>query len=268
MGPGTYDVNPGYRQVHERKPTYRFGSSQRNTFPKKSIPGPGAYNSNGHLGRSIPRYSFGGKFKSKYSTRRFTPGPGTYYPKVHKKKIQYTMRARTGIKKVKLASQPVGPGTYEVEEVISKPKSRVIFPKSKRFKSKKKLDPVGPGTYELPSMKGRIAYSMRPKTGWNNIKNKNPGPGHYFPKVETVFKKCTLPVFGKEIRGKENKKTFKNVGPGSYNPNLKKTKIEYSFGKNKRSDDYSKHKNLPGPGYYDIKSFLECYPAYATWKIN
>lgn len=178
------------------------------------------------------------------------------------------MRARTAKKGPKLGSQPVGPGTYEVSEVISKPRSRVIFPKSKRFRSKKKLDPVGPGTYELPSMKSKIAYSMRAKTGWSSVKNQNPGPGHYFPKVDTVFKKCTLPVFGKERRGKENKKTFKNVGPGSYFPKSGKSKIGYSFGKNRRSEDYSKHKNLPGPGYYDIKSFLECYPAYATWKIN
>jgi hypothetical protein len=178
------------------------------------------------------------------------------------------MRSRTGNKMPSIRSQKVGPGTYELPEVISKPKSRVVFPKSKRFNSRKKLSLVGPGSYYPKTVKNTPAYSMRPKTGWLNLKNNNPGPGHYFPKVNLVNKKCTLPVFGKDIRGKENRKTFKNVGPGSYCPEEIKSKMGYSFGKNLRLDDYSKHKETPGPGYYDIKSFLECYPAYATWNMK
>lgn len=261
-------MNPGYRQIQQRKPTWRFGSSQRNGFCTSKTPGPGAYNSKGHLSRSVPKYTFRPKIKTKYGTCRYTPGPGAYDPKSSGKRIEYTMRARTGKRMLDLCSEPVGPGTYNMPEVISKPKSKVVFPKSKRFSSKKQLEVVGPGSYDLPHTRSNIAYSMRPRTDWQNSKIQNPGPGHYFPKVGLVFKKCTLPVFGKDVRGKENKKTFKNVGPGSYNPKINKTKFCYSFGKNQRLEDFSKHKNFPGPGYYDIKSFLEIYPAYATWKIN
>jgi hypothetical protein len=241
---------------------------QRNTLDKRIVPGPGSYENNRYVSRSVPKYSFGVKTNSKNSNKLFTPGPGTYNPRTPISRIEYTMRSRTGNKMPKIRSQIVGPGAYEVPDVITKPQSRVLFSKSKRFKSKKKLNLIGPGSYKPKIMRNTFAYSMRPKTKWSDIKNKNPGPGQYFPKVDLLHKKCQLAFFGKDKRGKENKKTFKNVGPGSYNPSNIKLNIGYSFGKNRRYEDYSKFKHTPGPGYYNIKSFLESYPAYATWNIK
>lgn len=100
------------------------------------------------------------------------------------------------------------------------------------------------------------------------MKHENPGPGSYFPKVDLIFKKCKPSVFGKEVKGKENKLQTKKVGPGSYFPKLNKSYLGYSFGKDSKFEDLSKLKNYPGPGQYDIKSFLECYPAYATWNMK
>lgn len=178
------------------------------------------------------------------------------------------MQGRSGRKKLALRSEKVGPGAYDLPEIISKPRSRVVFPKSKRFRSKKKLDNVGPGSYYPKMAKSGIGYSMRTKTKWADLKCANPGPGTYFPKVDLLFKKCRLPVFGKNKRGKENRSQSKIVGPGSYFPKLNKSHLGYSFGKDSKFEDFSKLRNFPGPGHYDIKSFLESYPAYATWNMK
>ena len=181
------------------------------------------------------------------------------------------MRPKTGIKPLLIGSERVGPGTYEKDEVISKPRVRCVFSKSKRFKNNRKINKdVGPGSYNIPGTKSNISYTMRPRTGLGEFKNNVPGPGSYFPKVDLIYAKNTMPVFGKQKREKENSKTksMRNVGPGSYNPKLAGKKFGWSFGKEKKFADKLKKKQGPGPGAYNIKSFLECYPAYATWKIN
>jgi hypothetical protein len=189
--------------------------------------------------------------------------------KVPKKNIAYTMRPKTGVKPLIIGSERVGPGTYEKDEIIDKPRVRCVFSKSGRFKSNRKINKdVGPGSYNLPSTKSNIAYTMRPRTGLGDHKKNVPGPGRYFPKVDLVYAKNAMPVFGKQKRNKENSrvKSMRKVGPGSYNPKLAKKYMGWSFGKDKKLADMKKFG--PGPGQYEIKSFLECYPAYATWKIN
>jgi hypothetical protein len=179
------------------------------------------------------------------------------------------MRPKTGVKPLIVGSERVGPGTYEKDEVINKPRVRCVFSKSGRFKSKRKVNKnVGPGSYNLPCTKSNIAYTMRPRTGLGDIKKNVPGPGRYFPKVDMVYAKTSMPVFGKQKRNKENSriKSMRKVGPGSYNPKMNKKYMGWSFGKEKKLANL---KRLgPGPGQYEIKSFLESYPAYATWKIN
>jgi hypothetical protein len=110
---------------------------------------------------------------------------------------------------------------------------------------------------------------MRPRTGLQNCKNNNPGPGQYFPKMDLVTKRNPGGVFGKDKRDRENANTkaMKNIGPGSYNPEYKSKAPKYSFGKSKRTG-LASSQNVPGPGQYNLKGFLESYPAYATWKIN
>lgn len=232
-------------------------------------PGPGTYSSNGRLSRSIPKYSFRKRLVTPNKTFHNTPGPGTYKVKVPKKNISYTMRPRTGVKPLILGSERVGPGAYEKDEMISKPRVRCLFSKSTRFKNKHKPNKnVGPGSYNLPDTKSKIAYTMRPRTGFQDINKNNPGPGHYFPKVDMVYAKNAMPVFGKQKRGKENRriKSMRKVGPGSYNPKFIGKKEGWTFGKDKKLKGYKS--KVPGPGQYDFKSFLECYPAYATWKVN
>jgi hypothetical protein len=111
---------------------------------------------------------------------------------------------------------------------------------------------------------------MRPRTGLGDLKKNVPGPGHYFPKVDLVYSKNAMPVFGKQKRDKENAriKSLRNVGPGSYNLCTGNNKKGWTFGRDKKLNDYLASKNNPGPGQYNIKGFLESYPAYATWKIN
>lgn len=161
MGPGAYNVNAGYKFIHERKPTWKFGSSERNQLKHNQVPGPGTYESKDHLSKSVPKYSFGTRLKSKYSTAHYAPGPGSYNPKYPWLKIGYSMRGRAKKKRAALDSQKVGPGAYDMPEVISKPHHKVVFPKSKRFKSKKYFNSVGPGSYDPKLVKSGIGYSMR-----------------------------------------------------------------------------------------------------------
>lgn len=262
-------MDQGYRSTQFKNPSWRFGSAIRGNSYKNNNPGPGAYSSNGGVSRSIPKYSFRKRLKTKYGTSRETPGPGTYQVKVPKSNIAYTMRPKTGVKPLIIGSERVGPGTYEKDEVINKPRVRCVFSKSSRFKSNRKINRnVGPGSYELPSTRSKIAYTMRPKTGLGDFKNDVPGPGQYFPKVDLVYSKNAMPVFGKQKRGKENSriKSMRKVGPGSYNPKMIGKKLGWTFGKDAKLPEAKKFG--PGPGQYKIKSFLECYPAYATWNIN
>jgi hypothetical protein len=219
------------------------------------------------MSNPVPKYSFRPRLKSKYASNKFNPGPGAYNPKKLEKLLQYTMGSKTGNKTLHVGSNSVGPGTYKLPELITRPRAKVVFPKDQRFKMKKVFEMVGPGRYNLPDTKSKIAYSMGPKNK-SKIRNKNPGPGHYFPKVSLLHPKSTLGVFGKQKKGKENSVKTRNVGPGSYNPYLTPSHFGYSFGKGKRMRSLKKFKDMPGPGAYDIKSFLEDYPAYATWDIN
>lgn len=267
MGPGAYNVDTGYKKTLSKNPTWRFGSAKKHKMIQNLNPGPGAYSSNGHLSRSIPKYSFRKRLKPRHKTSRETPGPGTYEVKVPQRKIAYTMRPKTGVKPLIIGSERVGPGAYEKDETITKPKVRCLFGKSTRFKSSHKINKaVGPGSYNLPETKSNIGYTMRPRTGLGEFQNKVPGPGRYFPKVDMIYAKTAMPVFGKQKRGKENSKKMTKVGPGSYYPKFKKKKGGWTFGKERKLS--GSRKIGPGPGQYNIKSFLECYPAYATWKIN
>ena len=218
----------------------------------------------------MPKYSFGKRLDSQSARNKGTPGPGAYEMKSQLSKIAYTMRPRTGVKVILSGSQPVGPGAYEVTDVIKRPKVRCVFSKSKRFGMKVKNANVGPGSYNLPDTKSKIAYSMRPRTGLKSNNANFPGPGQYFPKLNLVTNKAARTIFGKEKRGKENLnvKKMKKIGPGSYNPFYRRNAPAYSFGKDKKSEDLRKKNTGPGPGQYDFKSFLESYPAYATWKVN
>lgn len=232
--------------------------------PSKT-PGPGTYNPRSGLSTSVPKYSFRPRIKSKYSSNKFTPGPGSYNPKNLSRTLKYSMGSRIGNDSTKARSEGVGPGTYQLPDIISKPRSKVVFSKGKRFGVDKSLHGVGPGTYDLPDTKSKIAYSMGPKNK-SLILNSNPGPGHYNPKNSLVFPRCVLSVFDKGSRGKENKWKRDVLGPGSYNPKLLAKDLGYSFGKGRRMKSLKQFKDIPGPGTYEIKSFLENYPAYALWS--
>jgi len=271
VGPGAYNVDDGYKSTLSGNPRWRFGTGQKCKQDINQNPGPGAYSSQGRTTRSIPKYSFRKRLKPRTGTAHETPGPGTYNVKVPRKKIAYTMRPKTGVQPLVVGSQRVGPGTYEKDETIGRPHVRCVFSKSTRFKSNRKVNrDVGPGSYNLPGTKSNIAYTMRPRTGLGDSKKGVPGPGHYFPKVDFVYGKTAMPVFGRQKRDKENAriKALKNVGPGSYNPKFVGKRKGWTFGRDRKLADVQSTRNNPGPGQYDIKSFLECYPAYATWKIN
>jgi hypothetical protein len=219
--------------------------------------------------KSVPKYSFGKRLSSTNNGNIKNPGPGAYEIRSELGKKGYSMRPRTGVKNIRPGSQPVGPGSYNIADTISKPKVRCVFGKSDRFILKAKNTNIGPGSYNLPSTKSSIAYTMRPRTGLANSKNSNPGPGQYFPKMDLVKPRNPGGMFSKDKRDRENSNTraMKNIGPGSYNPQYKSKAPIYSFGKDKRTG-LGSGQNVPGPGHYNLKSFLEIYPAYATWKIN
>lgn len=200
----------------------------------------------------------------------FNPGPGTYESTSQLNPKGFSMGIRTGCQVLKNNSQSLGPGTYDLPPTFKRAKVRCVFSKGKRFVQRIKTTNVGPGSYDLPHTRSTIAFSMRPKTGLNLGKNTNPGPGTYFPKLDIVSHKQAMTVFGKEKRGKENPRIFRmrKLGPGSYNPIVKKEGPYYSFGKDKKFLDRKIKPFGPGPGQYDIKSFLENYPAYATWNVK
>lgn len=269
MGPGAYNIDSGFKKTLKKLPSWKFGSAKRGYSLNNKNPGPGTYSSTGHPTRAVPKYTFGKRLNSADQKKYQTPGPGTYEMKSELGRLGYTMRPKTGVTDLRPGSQPVGPGSYNIPETIDKPKVRCVFGKSSRFILKNSNTNVGPGSYNLPSTKSNIAYSMRPKTGLKDPRNGNPGPGHYNPNVNLVNPKNPGSIFGKDKRDRENAnvRAMKNIGPGSYNPELRNKGPIYSFGKSKRSGLNGKQTN-PGPGHYNLKSFLEMYPAYATWKIN
>lgn len=262
-------MDSGYKTTLKKLPSWRFGSAKRGKQSDNKFPGPGTYSSTGHPTKSVPKYSFGKKLNSVNSGSLRNPGPGTYEIKSELGKKGYSMRPKTGVNNIRAGSQPVGPGSYNIPDTISKPKVKCVFGKSSRFILKGVNTNIGPGSYNLPSTKSTIAYTMRPKTGLSNSKNSNPGPGQYFPKMDLVCRRNPGGVFSKDKRDRENMniRAMKNLGPGSYNPQYQSKAPKYSFGKGKRAG-LASNQGVPGPGHYDFKSFLEIYPAYATWKIN
>ena len=211
------------------------------------------------------------KFGDPKSSHMMAPGPGAYETKSEIGRLGFTMRAKTGIREMSGTNSRVGPGTYAViNQSFKKVKVKCIFGKSKRFSNKVRNQRVGPGAYNLPSMQNTIGYSMRPKTGISMNGKENPGPGRYYPKMSFVNKKFARTIFGKEKRGRENQNVnlMKKVGPSTYNPKMKRNAPCYSFGKDKKSIDRKVKTFGPGPGQYNIKSFLEVYPSYAMYKVN
>ena len=269
VGPGTYEPNKSIMVTTKRLPAWKFGSARRASVSNRDGPGPGAYQPHSKPRSRAPDYSFGSKrHRPRQRSAYATPGPGSYQHKSTISGIAFTMRPRVKAMNEGGAPPRVGPGSYDLRKGFTHSKSRCVFGKSKRFPFKPKNNNIGPGSYEISHTRSNIKYSMRPKTA-QQPRSKTPGPGQYFPNLSLVKSRGAMTVFGRDKRGRTDPELAKlaKVGPGSYVPKSMRNRPAYSFGRDKKLKPES-GKKAPGPGQYDHKSFLESYPAYATWKIN
>lgn len=269
VGPGAYNSNNSTFATTKRKPAWRFGSARRSSLHKNDGPGPGAYQPHRKASSRAPDYSFGTRrHKSRRRSAHTLPGPGAYQHKSTITGVAFTMRPRTRDPDQGGAPPRVGPGSYDLRQGFNRSKVKCVFGHAKRFVFKPKNMNIGPGSYEVSHTRSNIKYSMRPKTS-HGMRAKTPGPGQYFPNLSLIKSRGAMPVFSRDRKSRIDPELSRlsKVGPGSYAPKTGRNLPSYSFGRDKKLKADSGLK-APGPGQYDHKSFLESYPAYATWKIN
>ncbi|CAG9330278.1 unnamed protein product [Blepharisma stoltei] len=278
-GPGNYDAKD---TVLEKSPSYKFGTDKRNVeFDKnKPSPGPGTYEFNPEFTKM--GYKFGNA-KRVVLSRENVPGPGAYELPSDRDRRAYSLTSRS---EAKPKNNSPGPGAYE--SVSGFEKRCYTVSRAKRFMSMTQTELPGPGAYDAFLYK-TYQYTPGTRTGnrpsihpiidtpapWAYNANKQesgpafsikqkykikseayPGPGAYEAKNSH---KSQNPIIGTTQRfmlSDEEKLRRSLPGPGIYNPATRSAESpRWGFGSSKRST--RKESNLPGPGHYDFKSFID-----------
>ena len=114
-----------------------------------------------------------------YIPKHSGPGPGAYTSPL---KINSSFGIITGspsneVSKIK--KQPLGPGSYNPNYLVSKTSSKG-FSITGKNKEKVGNDSPGPGQYEVKSTLSKTKYNFgRSERKWFNVDKEVPGPGVY-----------------------------------------------------------------------------------------
>ena len=225
-GPGAYEMNYSTVDMGTNKAAI-MRSGYKSTKYMNDVPGPGQYNPSYNVTKKRPNScKFGLERKLKYNTTD-VPGVGTYNPK-----SEFTKKGFGSVKfgkekfhaPVKNNGVP-GPGNYDFIEDIGKGASKLSFGGRAKLK----------------------------------IRNTNPGPGQYDPKIDFTSKVKKTRASSAMPRQKRFQTDLRNdsPGPGNYNINKADRKGNVVFGKNPKLKLDSTKSFVPGPGSYKFENHFE-----------
>lgn len=239
--PGPADYN---KTSDPDTPMWCFGTQQRINQNALKIPGPGAYD----IPDFSPKVSYSLVPRRLNTKESEAPGPGHYENMPLKdKKFQYSIGKSERPWTVKDSSP--GPGKYETN--LKSPNHAPGTRSGPRPSIHKIVETPGAGAYEAVKQGNGPAYSIKQKY---NIKfSSNPGPGQY----NTLKEKSKSPVIGKSERFTltHQEKLIRSIpAPGVYKSSETNESPRWAFGSSKKN--YTKVAEVPGPGQYEIKSFI------------
>ena len=293
IGPGEY--NPLYNIIKTKNSICKFSKEKRDKIKKNTNPGPGQYYNKSDFKKKIilGKFSKSKKFLKKADN---LPGPGKYKKNsefndnIIKKKgfticskkeilqnsqnpcctkynkisfVENNIRKKRGFeisKQKKLFSKKknnLGPGSYKEKRFIGEDVKGGRFNLDKKLKEKKK-NFIGPGAYNVKIDKNSPEWKFS-KNFFKNEKENFPGPEKYYPNDFYIKKNFPKFSFSKNRRDLEKTKKDENseIGPCSYfkeKIDIKKKGIIFS--KNKKFFSTEKKNEIPGPGKYKIKSYI------------
>ena len=276
-------------------PSSIFSRGPRSISSSKPFaPGPGAYKITSFVDQLLSPHK--GKRRHAFKDKGdkilpVSPGPGSYNPNRPIPKISYSMGNKTYALGSSEDSTSIGPGHYSPEFKSVDPNKSVSFYKSDRYRANfdaspgpcdyeplksfhspihefsrqlKKIDHLssvpGPNTYTLPSFadeaRQKPGVTLKPRREAKKINDWVPGPGAFETGQKESGPRYSI---GK---GKRSKLNFEesSPGPGQYSPEPKSS-IGKSFEKSERK--IAAFNKVPGPGSYELKSFLKEGPQYS-----
>ena len=170
-GPGSYNVTD-----RPKSPSWSMGKTARLDFGSPpEVPGPGAYSPKSGLDRH--GVVFGTSNRPPLSMTNKNPGPGEYEGPHVVDTPAYTMRPRTGTKKI---NNVPGPGQYDPKSSQGEPRWTVgKEKKGSEHTLAKSASLPGPGMYDTRKGLGGPKWSFGTQAKSKELKAPIPGPGQY-----------------------------------------------------------------------------------------
>ena len=257
-GPGTYNPSTKPLSNFEATPTYRIGTSSRDSFKIRTVPGPGTYS----VSQIRPHSSapIVGSSKRPALNINENPGPGTY--EITQKAVEGPKFTMLGRDFHRTNKKSPGPGHYEIEgnDNITKEKAPafVIGTASRTDRPGSGYIP-GPGAYDTRGKEIGPKWRFGTESKNKLFRERVPGPGSY--QIPNTLAKTSYSITGR----KYDKDSDNFPGPGTYNITARPKSPSWTMAKTPKLDFNNGLQAKPGPGTYSHKGgFTETGVIFGT----